>query len=85
VGKILFVEKRREKLHGGMQGDPETSDPSGSGWKLDFHSLFVLPEEDVSQVQIEVSCEGEVSLWPIITFWDLLQSELQYHIKLMPQ
>jgi hypothetical protein len=44
-----------------------------------------LPEEDVSQVQIEVSCEGEVSLWPIITFWDLLQSELQYHIKLMPQ
>jgi hypothetical protein len=31
---------------------------------------------DVSQVQTEVSWE-EVSPWPIITFWDLLQSIFQ--------
>jgi hypothetical protein len=28
-------------------------------------------------VQTEVSWEGEVSPWPIITFWDLLLSVLQ--------
>jgi hypothetical protein len=27
VRKILFVEKRKERLHGGMQQDPEISSP----------------------------------------------------------
>jgi hypothetical protein len=37
-----------------------------------------LPEGgDVSQVQTDVSWEGKVSPWLIITFWDLLQSALQ--------
>jgi hypothetical protein len=41
---------------------------------LGFYGLFVLPEDgDISQVQTEVFWE-EVSPWPIITFWDLLQS-----------
>jgi hypothetical protein len=56
----------------------ETGGPCGSGWKLGFYSLFLLPKGgDVSQVQTDVSWEGEVSPWPIITFWDLLQSILQ--------
>jgi hypothetical protein len=29
VRKILFVEKRRERLNGGIQGDLETSGPVG--------------------------------------------------------
>jgi hypothetical protein len=49
-----------------------------SGWKLGFYRLFVLPNgRDVSQVQAEVSWEGEVSPQPNITFGDLLQSILQ--------
>jgi hypothetical protein len=52
--KILFVEKRRERLHGCMQGDPEMG---GS----------------MRQVG-KVPWEGEISPWPIITFWDLLKS-----------
>jgi hypothetical protein len=49
----------------------------GSGWKMGFIAFFLLPEGgDVSQEQIDVSWE-EVSLWPILSFWDLLQSVLQ--------
>jgi hypothetical protein len=50
-----------------------------SGWKLDFYSCFlVLPESgDVFQVQTGIFWEGEVSPWPIITFWDLMHSALQ--------
>jgi hypothetical protein len=45
-----------------MQGDRETGGPGGSGWKLGFYSLFLLPGDgDVTQVQTEVSWEGEVS------------------------
>jgi hypothetical protein len=75
VRKILFVEKKRERLHGGMQWDPENQWSPGSSWVL--KPFFVLPEGgDVSQVQTDVSWE-EVSPWLFITFWDLLQSALQ--------
>jgi hypothetical protein len=69
VGKILFVENRRERLHGGIQGDPETGGPLGQVGNWVFIALFVLPKGgDVSQVQTEVSWEGEMSPWPIIIF-----------------
>jgi hypothetical protein len=50
----------------------------GSDWKLSFYSPFLLPEgRDVLLVQTDISWEGEVSPWLIITFWDLLQYTLQ--------
>jgi hypothetical protein len=53
VGKILFVEKRKTaywRMH-------------ESGWGVGFIAFFALPgSRDVSQVQTEVSWEGEVSL-----------------------
>jgi hypothetical protein len=58
---ILFVEKRRERLHHAR--GPGNRWSHGSGWKLGFCNLFILPESGVvSQVQTEVSWEGEVSL-----------------------
>jgi hypothetical protein len=75
--KDLFVEKRRERLHGGMQGDQETGGPRGQVGHWVFVTFFILPEgRNVSQVQTDISWEREVSPWPIITFWDLLQSAL---------
>jgi hypothetical protein len=44
VRKILFEEKRRERLHGVMQWEPETQklvDPE-SGWKLGLIAFFLL-------------------------------------------
>jgi hypothetical protein len=35
---------------------------------LGFIAFFVLPKGgDVSQVKTEISCEGKVSPWPIVT------------------
>jgi hypothetical protein len=63
-----------------MQGDLETGGPMFRleiGFLLPF---FVLPKgRGVSQV----SWEGEVSPWPIITFWDLLQSILQFPFSMI--
>jgi hypothetical protein len=61
-----------------MQEDLET----GGQWvrlEIGFYSLFcvLLEGRDVFQVQTDVSWEGEVSPWLIITFWELLQSVLQ--------
>jgi hypothetical protein len=39
VGKILFVEKRRERLHRGMQGNQKTSGPMGQIGKWVFIAL----------------------------------------------
>jgi hypothetical protein len=45
-----------------MQGDPETGGSIDQVGNWDFIAFFVLPEgRDVSQVQTEVSWEGEVS------------------------
>jgi hypothetical protein len=53
VRKILFVEKRRERLHEGYAVGPRTGGPMGQGWKLKFITFFVLPEGgDVFQVQM---------------------------------
>jgi hypothetical protein len=70
--------ERRKRLYGGMQEDLET----GGQWvrlEIGFYSLFcvLLEGRDVFQVQTDVSWEGEVSPWPIITFWEFLQSILQ--------
>jgi hypothetical protein len=44
VRKILFVEKRREKLHGGMQWDPETSGPVGQVGNWVFIAFFCIAQ-----------------------------------------
>jgi hypothetical protein len=42
--------------------------------EIGFYSIFVLLKGgDVCQVQTDISWEGKVSSWQIITFWDLLQ------------
>jgi hypothetical protein len=44
-----------------------------------FLQPFLLTKgRDVSRGQTEVSWEGDLSPWPIITFWDLWQSVLQF-------
>jgi hypothetical protein len=68
VRKILFVEKRRERLHGGMQLDPETSGPIGQVGNWVFIAFFYCPRVEMSLRYKQVSWEGEVSPWPIITF-----------------
>jgi hypothetical protein len=61
-----------------MHGDPETCGPMGQAGNWGFIAFFLLPEgRDVSQVQTDISWEGEVSPGLISTFWDLLQSTLQ--------
>jgi hypothetical protein len=73
--KDIICREEKKKAAWGHAAVPGNRWSRGSGWKLGFHSLFFLPEGgDVSQVQTEVSWEGEVSPWPIFTFWDLLQS-----------
>jgi hypothetical protein len=42
VRKVLVVEKRRERLHGGLQGDPETSDPMGQVGNWILYPLFLI-------------------------------------------
>jgi hypothetical protein len=77
-GSTVFVEKRRERLH---SGECRRTRKPVAPWVMGigFYSLFALPEgRDVSQVQTEVSWEGAVSSSPLISFWDLLQSVLQY-------
>jgi hypothetical protein len=61
--KRLYLYRREEKdCIVGNAGGPRNWWSRGSGWGLGFHSLFSLPEgRDVSQVQTEVSWEGEVS------------------------
>jgi hypothetical protein len=70
---------REEKGYMGHAVGPRNRWSQGSGWKPGSHSLFLLPKgRDVSQVQTNISWEEEVSPWPIITFWDLLQSALHF-------
>jgi hypothetical protein len=46
VRKILFVEKRRERLHEGMLRDLETGGPVGQvgNWVFIAFFFFLLPE-----------------------------------------
>jgi hypothetical protein len=61
----------------GHAAGPRNRWSCGSGWKLSFYSLFLLPKGgDVSLVPTDIFWEGEVSPWLVITFWDLLQSTL---------
>jgi hypothetical protein len=47
----------------------ETGGRHGSDWKLGFIAFFLLPKGGgASLVQTDVSWEGEVSPWLIITF-----------------
>jgi hypothetical protein len=58
---IICREKKR-KVAWGNAGGPRNRWSHGSGWRLGFYSLVVLPQSgDVSQVQKDVSWEGEVS------------------------
>jgi hypothetical protein len=68
--KVFICREEKRKAAWGHGAGPRNQWFCGSG----FYSLFLLPEgRDVSQVQIDVSWEGDVSPWPVITFWDLLQ------------
>jgi hypothetical protein len=66
--KDFCREEKREAAWGYAVG-PRNWWSHGSGWILGFIAFFKI----VSLVQTDVSCEGEVSLWLIITFWYLLQ------------
>jgi hypothetical protein len=58
---FICREEKRKTAYWRMQGDPETGDPLGQCWGLGFIAFFALPGgRDVSQVQTEVSWEGEV-------------------------
>jgi hypothetical protein len=58
---FIYREEKRKTACWGMQGDLETCDPVGQGGEWGFIAFFVLPGgRDVSQVQTEVSWEGEV-------------------------
>jgi hypothetical protein len=41
VRRILLVEKIRERLHGGMQGDLETGGPMGQVGNWVFIAFFI--------------------------------------------
>jgi hypothetical protein len=59
---FICREEKRKTAYWRMQGDPETSDPVGHGGEWVFTVFFaLLGGRDVSQVQTEVSWEGEVS------------------------
>jgi hypothetical protein len=59
---FICREEKRKAAWWGMQGHPETGGPVGQVGDWAFIALFISPEgRDVSQVQIEVSCEGEMS------------------------
>jgi hypothetical protein len=81
--KDCICREEKRKAAWGMQRDLETGNRKlvvlWVRLEIGFYSLFcVLPEGgDISQVWTDISWEGEVSPWPIITFWDLLQSVLQ--------
>jgi hypothetical protein len=69
IGKILFLEKRRERLHIGECRGTGNWWSSGSGWGLGFIAFFCIAwVRDVSQVQTEVFWEGEVSPWSLSPF-----------------
>jgi hypothetical protein len=66
-----------------MLEDAETSNFVGQVGNSVLQSFFVLPKGgDVSQLQTDIFWEGELSPWPIITFWDLLLSDLENYEKL---
>jgi hypothetical protein len=48
MGKFLFVEKRGERLHGGMQGDLETSGPMGQVGNWAFITFLYCPRVEMS-------------------------------------
>jgi hypothetical protein len=59
---FICREEKRKPAYWRMQGYPETNDPMGQGGEWGFIAFFPLPGgRDVSQVQTEVSWDGEVS------------------------
>jgi hypothetical protein len=71
--KDLICREEKRKAAWGHAGGPRNQWSHGSGWKLFFIPSFVFPKgRDVAPV----FWEGEVSPWPIIIFWDLLQVSL---------
>jgi hypothetical protein len=59
--KDFICREEKRKAVWAHAGGPRNQWSHGSGWRLGFYSLFVLPEgRDVSQVQTS-SWEGEMS------------------------
>jgi hypothetical protein len=69
---ICREEKRRERLHGGMQQDPEAGGPVGQ-----VENCLIAFKKNCLKVEMSL-WEGEVFPCLIITLWDLLQSPLQF-------
>jgi hypothetical protein len=66
--KYFICREEKGKSDWGHAAGPRNWWSHGSGWKLGFIAFFVLPKGgDVSQVKTEISCEGKVSPWPIVT------------------
>jgi hypothetical protein len=62
-GKIFICREERRKAAWGHAGGSRNQWSHGSGWKLGFYNLFVLPKgRDVSQVQINFLGRRSVSL-----------------------
>jgi hypothetical protein len=76
--KDFICREEKRKAEWGHPGGPGNQWSCGSGWRLGFIAFFVLPKGgDVSQVQTDISWEGEVSPCSVITC-SFLQSVLQF-------
>jgi hypothetical protein len=73
--RFLFVEKRRERLHGGMQGDLETCGPVGQVGDGVFVSFLYCLRAEMS-LRCQKKFPGKERCL-LDHFWNLLQSVLQ--------
>jgi hypothetical protein len=76
---FICREERRKAVWEGMQGDLETGGSMGWVGELGFIAFLSIAWGHQCLLGAEdVSWKGEVS-WPLITFWNLLQSVLRWH------
>jgi hypothetical protein len=74
---FIYREEKRKAAWTSMHEDPETSGPMGRVGGLGFIAFLRIALGLRCLSGVEVPREGEVSPWPLTTFWDLLQSVLQ--------
>jgi hypothetical protein len=74
---FIYREEKRKAAWTSMHKDPETSAPMGQVGGLGFIAFLRIALGLRCLSGVEVPREGKVSPWPLITFWDHLQSVLQ--------